>query len=106
MPIDCFTAFHHIGEAKTSPSPIRSSRTPIGIAPGALRPILRAVEDAHDFNSLIRYLIDGDVRQGWKREFPSSGHAAAGSAQMGKVLQAGAAVIDGRSEEHTSELQS
>src|ERR1035441_878342 len=63
--------------------------------PGALRPVLCAVEDAHDFNGLIRDLIDGDVRQGWKRELPSSGHAAAGSANMGKVLQAGAAVIDG-----------
>jgi hypothetical protein len=48
-----------------------------------------------DFNGVFRDLIDRDVRQRRKHEFPPSLDAATGSAKMRKVLQAGACLIDG-----------
>src|SRR5579859_2980051 len=62
---------------------------------GLLRPTLRTVEDARDFNRVFGHLIDGDIWQGRKHNLPPSRHAAAGSSKLGKILQAGASIIDG-----------
>jgi hypothetical protein len=40
------------------------------------------------------HLIDSDIRQRSKHKLPSSRYAAAGSSKLGKILQAGASVID------------
>src|ERR1039457_116762 len=60
-----------------------------------LWPVLRAVENARDFNRLSCDREDNNVRQRRKHEFPPSLHAATGSAKMRIVLQSGAAIIDG-----------
>ena len=61
---------------------------------GALRPVLRTVENARNFNHARLDLIDNDVRQRRECKFTPSGHAAAGSSKIGKILQSGALVID------------
>jgi hypothetical protein len=48
-----------------------------------------------NFHGVLRDLIDHDVRQRRKGQLPPSGHAAASSPKVGKVLQAGATVING-----------
>ena len=55
------------------------------------------MEDARNLDCIRRDLIDDDVRQRRKCKFAASGHAAAGSSQMGRILQAAASVIDGPS---------
>jgi hypothetical protein len=52
------------------------------------------VEDARDFDRMFSDLINNDVGQGREHQLPPSGHSVAGSAKVGKFLQAGASVID------------
>lgn len=55
------------------------------------------MEDSRNLDRIRLDLIDGDVRQRRKCKFAASGHATAGSSQMGGILQAGASVKDGSS---------
>ena len=61
---------------------------------GALIPVLRTVENARNLDRVRLDLIDNDVRQRRECKFTPSGHAAAGSSKIGKILQASALVID------------
>ena len=67
------------------------SRSPEG--PGGLRPILRTVEDARNFNRVRGDPINGKVGQWRERQFSPPGHPAE-SATVGEFLQTGAPVID------------
>ena len=58
---------------------------------------MRTVENARNLNRVRLDLIDDDVRQRRKCKFTPPVHPAAGSSQMGRILQAGASVIDGSS---------
>src|SRR5450631_938557 len=49
-----------------------------------LRPVLRAMIDARDFNGVLFYLIDDNVRR--KNQVAPPAHAS-GTAAMGKILQ-------------------
>jgi len=59
-----------------------------------LRPVLRTVENARDLNRVRLDLIDDYIRQRRECEFAPSRHAAAGPSKIGKILQAGALVVD------------
>jgi len=58
----------------------------------ALRPVLRAMENARDFDGVFRHLIDDDVRQRWEQQLPPAANAAAGSPKVGMLSQPGASV--------------
>ena len=71
--------------------PLRFTRRNLGGWKG-LRPVLRAVIDAGDFNGVLLDPVNGDV--GRKDQFAPPAHAS-GAATVGKVAQRCAAVIDG-----------
>src|SRR5437660_2805485 len=63
-----------------------------GWAAKVLRPVLRPVIDARDFNNSLFDLIDGNI--GSKDQFAPPAHASR-TATVGKRPQLGTAVIDG-----------
>ena len=71
------------------PVPPRLDQCPL------LRPVLRSVKNTGNLDRVGRDLIDHDLGQRRKCQFTASSHATAGSSEIGKILQAGTAVIDG-----------
>ncbi len=55
---------------------------------------MRTVENARNLNRIRLDLINNNVGQRRECKLTPSGHAAAGSSKIGKILQAGALVID------------
>lgn len=72
-----------------------SSRSLVKPITSRLRPILRPVEDARDFNGMLRDVINDDVGQGWKYQFAASGHTNARASKVGEILQRATTVING-----------
>jgi len=61
----------------------------------SLRPVLRPVVDAGDFDCVIRDLVYRDIRQWREDQLSASRQADALASQVGKVLQHAAAVVNG-----------
>lgn len=52
-----------------------------------LRPVLRAVKDARNFNGIAFHLIDNNIRQRRKRKLAASGQAAALPSHVRKIFK-------------------
>ena len=59
-----------------------------------LQPILRAVKTPRDFDRVFRNLVNHDIGQRCKDQFPPALHADTGPPEIRKIAQPCASVID------------